>query len=120
VPYIQRLVNATWLGPPRDVKVSFEMGPLSLSKEIEALLEVEDRAWFSEVDIEWTVYGTDTATWQSALALHPASDFVNSNDQIRFILRKNSLAQTGSYRLNLRLYAKNFNAPLVYNQDNVL
>jgi hypothetical protein len=100
--------------------VQFELGPLSLSRDIEATLQVEDKGWFSEVNIEWSLYGTDTLTWQSALALNPETDFVNSNDQIKFILRRLSLTHTGSYRLNLRLYAKHFDSPVVYNQDNVL
>jgi hypothetical protein len=60
------------------------------------------------------VFGTDTPTWQSARGLVPASDYVNSDDRIKFILAAHSLNATGDYRIYLRLTAKDFDQPLVF------
>ena len=60
------------------------------------------------------MFGTDTPTWQSVRGLLPDSDYVNSDDQIKFMLVPHALNATGNYRVYLRLYAKDFDEPLVF------
>lgn len=49
-----------------------------------------------------------------ARALNATTDYKNSNNQIKFILNKNTLTAHGKYQVYLRLYAKKFDKPLVF------
>ena len=110
----------TWLGPPKNVTIIHKEGPFSSSKEIDISVEVEDQAWFSESRIHWVIYGTDTPTWDIARAIDPDTAYVNSDDRIRFRINKHILTATGDYRIYLRLYAKRFDQPLVFQQDTLV
>lgn len=114
VPFLQRLVNVTWIGPPTNVEIVQPSSLFSISADVVFEVNVEDRGWFDECDIEWAVLGADTETGKVARALNATTDFKNSNDQIKFILSRNTLTAYGQYQVFLRLYAKKFDKPLVF------
>ena len=79
-----------------------------------AKVDISGQGWYPECDIEWIVYGTDTETWSVASRLERDRDFRNSNNKVTFIVNKHTLTALGNYKIYFRLYAKNFNQPMVY------
>lgn len=66
------------------------------------------------------MFGSDTPTWQIARALKKETDFKNSDNQTKFIINKNTLLAFGKYSIYLRLYAKYFDKPLVYQTNRAI
>lgn len=54
------------------------------------------------------MHGSDEETWKVARALNASTDFKNSNNQIKFIVNKDTLTAFGQYKVLLRLYTKFF------------
>jgi hypothetical protein len=110
--YYEKKFNVTWIGPPKDVKVSFtEKNPVSQRIQLELSLrndEGEDLEWFDSVAIEWSVTGSDDETNAVASSLNETSAFINGNDNHLFIIDRNVLYVGGTYQVYMTLFAKDY------------
>lgn len=55
-----------------------------------------------------------------AKSITPKTDYLNSDDQLKFMLAPKSLYRSGYYYMRLVLYAKNFDNVIVYSKSTKL
>ena len=72
------------------------------------------------MNLYWSVIGDSTATRAVVEKIDPKTDYLNSDDQLKFMLAPRTLYKAGYYYMRLVLYAKYFDDVIVYSKSTKL
>lgn len=67
--------------------------------------------------LEWIIYGLDSRANAYLAKIDPKKDYINSNDQMKFIIAPEILGP-GYYYIEFKMYTKDWNKVKLYSKTN--